>query len=110
MDIENIDGEFKMLMDVMDREQQMDDLLVAIKMILESEKMAPGLDRRKMVADALGMLTQALPAAWASVCEANPDLSNDHQRQGAIRVALAMLFDTLSGTHHLALAANAHEC
>jgi hypothetical protein len=110
MAVDKIDQEFHELMQFMEAEQAVDDLLLAIKMLIQAEKMDAGLVRRQFVADALGLLIQSLPAAWDSVCEANQDLTNDHQRQGAIRVAMAMLFDTLS-VNHLALAAsNAHAC
>jgi hypothetical protein len=109
MAMDQIDREYRELMTFMHAEQQVDDLLNAIRMIIAAEKMDEGLVRRQFVADALGQLICSLPAAWASVIEANPELTADYQRQSAIRVALAMLFDS-APDNNMAIAAGNEFC
>ena len=109
MAIDKIDQEFGELMQYMEAEQAVDDLLVAVKMLIQAERMDPGIVRRQFVADALGLLICSMPATCASVAEGNPDLADHQQRQGAVRVALAMLFDLIPDSLALS-AANAHRC
>lgn len=93
MELDTIDGEYRRLMDVMDAEAQANDLLLAVQMLINADKVPSSIERRQLVADALGLLIRSVPAAWESVAAANVALTNDDQRQGAIAVALGMLFD-----------------
>lgn len=90
---DKIDAEFRQLMAAMDAEQEANDLLLAVQMLIHGDKVPPGVERRQFISDALGLLIRSVPAAWESIGAANPDLTNDDQRQGAVQVALAMLLD-----------------
>jgi hypothetical protein len=88
-----IDLEFKQLVETMSAEEHAEAVLRAFQSLLDAEKLPPGLERRMIVAQSLGMMICSLPAAWESVQAANPELTNFAQVTGAVRVALGMLFD-----------------
>jgi hypothetical protein len=90
--LDSIDREYQQLMEVMQAEDQAEALLRAVQGLIDAEKLPPGRERRAIVAASLELFIRSLPSAWDSIAEA-PDLTNDLQRIGAVRMALAVLFD-----------------
>ena len=92
---DSIDTEFRQLMTAMHEQEQAEEVIRAWQVIFDAEKMPAGVEKRKIVAKALGTIILLMPAARECASHANPDMENFAQLAGCVRVALGLLFDLL---------------
>lgn len=70
--------------------------ITAFGIALDAEKRPAGVERRNVLAGAFMTLVQAMPAAWASIAEAHPDMT-PLQRAEMVQRAVETLFDVELG-------------
>jgi hypothetical protein len=89
---DQIDKEYRQLIEVMQAEAQAEQLLHAMQKLFDAEKLPRGADKRAFVSAQLCHLMMSMPAVWESVIDGNPNLANDQERAGAVGLSLGLLF------------------
>jgi hypothetical protein len=90
---DDIDREYKRLIEYMRAEGNVGRLLSAMEFLISADKLSRNIDSRKRVAAALHKVIRSIPGVFELVGGDDPDIRTDERRDQWIMMSLIMLLD-----------------